>query len=522
MQKSFSNFRIKPSILFLILAMLIGGYIRLAAVLKSAYPINDGGLFYTMTRDLAANNWKIPAFTSYNHLDIPFAYPPLGFYLTGLLSQLAGWELLDIIRILPAVISLLTIPAFFIFATNFLKDEYKLGFATLIFALVPPSFTWLIMGGGITRSLAFFLSILTLSCIYHLYTTRRNRNIFLTAILASLTILSHPETALHTAIGALILFLFLERNKTGFRKSIMVLALILVITSPWWVTVIIYHGFSPFLAAGQTGWYSYDSIIDLLTFDLSYENGLQTIGVLSLIGIFWNLSKKRFILPIWFFLLYLCDPRNAPQDLAPLMAILSSTVLIEILSVLSKHRSKEESFMKTPLDHPISKVFLAVLICQWVISSMATMIYVGNQTILTQEENQAVEWVKNNTVPNSHFIILSGKSSLMDPVSEWFPALTDRKSVNTVQGREWLDDNNFGRLLESSDEAQDCINQTPECIFNWASKNQEQINYIFLSKVPQQCDNDQIYASGLYQLLQNNSMFKEVYTTKEISIFQID
>ena len=178
--------------------------------------------------------------------------------------------------------------------------------------------------------------------------------------------------------------------------------------------------------------------------------------------------------------------------------------------------------MKTPLDHPISKVFLAVLICQWVISSMVTMIYVGNQTILTQEENQAVEWVKNNTVPNSHFIILSGKSSLMDPVSEWFPALTDRKSVNTVQGREWLDDNNFGRLLESSDEAQDCINQTPECIFNWASKNQEQINYIFLSKVPQQCDNDQIYASGLYQLLQNNSMFKEVYTTKEISIFQID
>jgi hypothetical protein len=45
--------------------MIIGGYIRLVAVLKSTFPINDGGLFYIMTRDLAANNWQIPAYTSY-------------------------------------------------------------------------------------------------------------------------------------------------------------------------------------------------------------------------------------------------------------------------------------------------------------------------------------------------------------------------------------------------------------------------------------------------------------------------
>ncbi len=65
MFKSSSNLNLKPSVLFLILAMIIGGYIRLVAVLKSTFPINDGGLFYIMTRDLAANNWQIPAYTSY-------------------------------------------------------------------------------------------------------------------------------------------------------------------------------------------------------------------------------------------------------------------------------------------------------------------------------------------------------------------------------------------------------------------------------------------------------------------------
>lgn len=521
MGKTKSNI-ISPSILFLIFAILIGGYIRLAQAIPSPFPLNDGGLFYTMTQDLIANNWRIPAYTTYNHLNIPFAYPPLGFYLAGFISQSIGWELLDIFRILPAVFSLLTIPAFYIFATNFVKDDWELGIATLIFALVPPSFTWLIMGGGVTRALASFLSLLTLSRIYHLYIKRSKGNILITAILASLTILSHPETALHTAIGALILFLFFGRNKIAFLKSIIVLTLILIITSPWWVTVISNHGFSPFVAAGQTGWYTSDSIINLLTFDISYENGLQTIGVFSFVGIFWNLSKKRYIFPIWFILLYVCDPRNAPQDLTPLMAILSSTVLFEVFRVFSKHRPREESVIKPPLDHPIVKFFFAILVCQWIFSSMATTSYVGYKTVLTQDDHDAFEWVKNNTVANSSFFILSGNSPLMDPISEWFPALTNRRSVNTIQGHEWLKDENFGKNLESSSKAQDCFSQTPDCILNWASNNQEQVNYIFLRKVPQQCGDDQFYSSGLYKLLKEHSMFKEVYTTNEISIFQID
>ena len=80
--------QVKPSIVFLILSLLVGGYIRLSMALSATFPLNDGGLFYQMTQELVANQFRLPFFTSYNHLNIPFAYPPLAFYLTGALNQL--------------------------------------------------------------------------------------------------------------------------------------------------------------------------------------------------------------------------------------------------------------------------------------------------------------------------------------------------------------------------------------------------------------------------------------------------
>jgi len=89
--------KINPSILFLSLAVMIGGYIRTAPILLSSFPLNDGGLFFTMTKDLMANNYRLPQTTTYNHLDLPFAYPPLPFYFTGLLTDITNWELITLL-----------------------------------------------------------------------------------------------------------------------------------------------------------------------------------------------------------------------------------------------------------------------------------------------------------------------------------------------------------------------------------------------------------------------------------------
>ncbi len=100
-------------------AVLLGLAVRLPFVLNTDFPLNDGGLFYTMVRELQANHFRLPLFTSYNGTNIPFAYPPLAFYLAGILQSLTQWDLLSIFRFLPFFINLLCIPAFYSLALAF-------------------------------------------------------------------------------------------------------------------------------------------------------------------------------------------------------------------------------------------------------------------------------------------------------------------------------------------------------------------------------------------------------------------
>jgi len=90
--------------------VIIGAVIRLGFILRNDFPLNDGGLFYKMTQELQANHYLLPKFTSYNQANIPFAYPPLPFYVAALVNSLFRIDLLVVFRFLPFVLNLASIP----------------------------------------------------------------------------------------------------------------------------------------------------------------------------------------------------------------------------------------------------------------------------------------------------------------------------------------------------------------------------------------------------------------------------
>ena len=59
-------------------------------VLLAGSPVNDGGMFATMSADIQRAGYALPAFTSYNGADIPFAYPPFALYLAALIEDLSA------------------------------------------------------------------------------------------------------------------------------------------------------------------------------------------------------------------------------------------------------------------------------------------------------------------------------------------------------------------------------------------------------------------------------------------------
>src|SRR3546814_8504882 len=68
--------------------------------------------------------------------------------------------MLDTIWLVPMVESVASVAAFYVLARAMFTDRWTVILATVAFALVPRSFIWLIMGGGLTRALALTLALL--------------------------------------------------------------------------------------------------------------------------------------------------------------------------------------------------------------------------------------------------------------------------------------------------------------------------------------------------------------------------
>jgi len=284
------------SILGLVLAIIIGGFVRIIHIINLDFPLNDGALFYSMILDLQASFYELPQYTTYNHANIPYVYPPLPFYITGFLSDLIGWDLLNIIRVLPAIISILTIPAFFLLCKNILTKKWQISIATFAFALMPTAFDWLIVGGGLTRAYGYLFAILALSQIYSLFTAYNKRHIYLAILFSSLTVLSHPGTTWFLFFSSGIIVIFKCQKSSQWLSNIaLVVSGVMLMTAPWWVTVVLNHTGTVFLYPFQTESLSVVSILIPLTFLFTNEPLLDILAFCGLIGV-WVCLRTFFSL----------------------------------------------------------------------------------------------------------------------------------------------------------------------------------------------------------------------------------
>jgi hypothetical protein len=509
--------------------LLLGAYVRISQLLPLHFPINDGGLFYAMTRELQGNGFQLPAFVSYNHINIPFAYPPLGFYFAGLLASLSGWSLLKIFQFLPAILATLTIPAFFLLVRDLLKSKAVIALSTLVFALIPANSYWLIMGGGVTRSLGFLFSLLTLWSVLRMCTRPGKKYVFLSAILGTLTVLSHPEAAIHTVVGALVIFLFLGRTKVNLFKSVIVAAAVIALSSPWWASVIAVHGFSPFLAAFGTGGYRFLVLLGFFQGNFAQENYLTFMGVLAVIGLFYELAKKRFFLPVWWFANILSEPRSAVLYFTPIVAILAAEVLVDLvfpainkLGVKQKEESLNVSWADELLSGRLAKIAFTFFLVYFIMSAYQVPYEESRTLVVRDGDLTAFQWVKANLPPGQDFLLITGGDPLMDPTSEWFPALTGENSLATIQGSEWIQNNKFIDMQEISTYLQVCATLDLQCLKDWEAQTGLTFDYVYIRKW-------QVQIKGGFELIpwpiQNSLMesgrYELIYDSETTSVYKV-
>jgi len=508
----------RSAIALVIFATFIGLAVRLGPSLTAAFPLNDGGLFYAMMRDLRANGYALPAFAHYNGVDIPFVYPPLGFYASSLLADLFRADLLDVMRWLPPLVSALTIPAFYLLARGFSPSRTTAALAALIFALTPRAFAWQIMGGGVTRSFGFLFAILTLACAHRLFTAPTRRILVWTSICAALTVLTHPEDAAQVAFAALLLYLFFDRSRAGLVRALIVAGLTLILTAPWWGLVIARHGINPFLAASSAVRSNNVSLMIrpfmLFQFEFTEEPFLQVIAILGLIGLFLRLDKRDGFLPAWLALAFLFEPRSAPLTMTIPLSLLATTALADLI-LPQLTRTSDNDSLEGLLNGRNARAFFGFLFVTMVIGAYFTSNRIAQEYTLTSVDLQAMQWAQANTAEDSAFAIVTGESPLFDAVSEWFPALTGRVSAATVFGYEWIHDGRFATRMSGYNALQDCMVQKSDCIQEWSNDYGIAFTYIMIRNFR----NGKFLISPLQVYLDRSGEFTLVYHTQEISIY---
>lgn len=517
----------------LLLAFVLGVFVRLFPVLTSDFPLNDGGLFFMMSEDLKRTEYALPEYTTYNDAQVPYAYSPLSFYLAAALSDVTSVDLLVIVRVLPAVLSCLTLAAFSLLARELLVTNFQVLLAVFAFAFIPHSFEWLIMGGGLTRALGLLFMLLTIRHAVLLYATGAKRHIGWTALWGGLTVLSHPGMAWVTVISSGVVFLFLGRNRRALMHSVLVVAGVGAFVLPWAYVVIEKHGITAFESATRTSsffplWAA--TLFNLVS--LSGETVIQILLVTGYLGIFVCIAEKQYMLPIWLGSMLLLNPRSAPTDASILQALFVAIgidrIILPAFTSLRVQvlvgRAGHARFNSSRLAHAIL-VLLLIYAFSTAVSSVNPRLQKGSALRpISDGDRNAMLWIaqaKHGTItPDSRFLLLTSADFWqIDAVLEWFPSLTGHKSITTVQGQEWLSGDRFVDLQKHYNVSRACAPIGLMCLEKWARASGFEFSHIYISKSPHGSSEPEKYFQSLEAELRVSPSYKLIFENVDVSIF---
>ncbi len=512
--------------LLLFAALLFGAIVRFWPAFTNGFPLNDGGMFYTMIRDLKANHYLLPEFTRYNAVDIPFAYPPLGFYIAASLSDastalsagLLPVSELGILLWLPAVVNALAIFFFYKLAGEILNSRLTASLAVMIYALSSRAFLWQVMGGGITRSFGMLFLILMLWQAVQLFKSEGYpKHLALTILFGACTILSHPQTALHAVLGGALLFIFYGRSKRGILSALAVGLGVVLLTAPWWGTVLLRHGIEPLISAGQTSQRTIESYLAVLSFGGLDDYVFIPTLLFAIIGAVVMFKRREFLLLAWPVSAYLIDPRGGEGVALLSLSMLAGTGLNKVLTCLnrSEEDKAEGAFMRGG-----AQALLSVLFLYLILSAMISDFQLVN-TSLKADDLKMIEWVNTNVEEDKIFLLSTGREfSMSDPMQEWFPALTNQHSITTLQGLEWTLDEQFFPWYEELVTFQHCASIS--CVNGWSAKNKIRYDYLIVT-IPPEEDKSELAESlrSLADSIRDSALYEVVYDSKTALVFEL-
>jgi len=443
---------------------LAGLVVRAVPIALSDFPVNDGGLFVAMVRAIQDAGWWLPATVAWNGTDLPFTYPPLGFYAAGLIQAALGVDLLVVFRWLPLFASTLIVPAVYLLAREALRSEIGGLVAALAYALAPSSYVWLVQGGGLTRSPGLLLGVLTAWQVVMLVREPSRGRAVVVGLMAGLTALVHPGAAVFVGVSAVLIWVFEGRTRRSLSWAAVAVGVSVLVVAPWAVTVIAQHGLAAVTDVPSNGPDPAATVIALVAGRFTGVPFTDPLSILGLAFAILCLARRRFILPLWF---------AAATTVSYQYAMVPFGLLIGVaaMDLAAMRRSAATSEPRSAANTaPTVGVLLlaACLLVEGVASSLTISNPGAPLHALSSDRRDAMAWVVSGLERGARVAVITDSEWSGDPDSEWFPLLAQRRSVATVQGAEWLGRAAFHRQLRAHRALQGCVRPASAgCVHDW-------------------------------------------------------
>jgi hypothetical protein len=463
--------------LALSIILLFGVAVRLsplAAVgFRTDIPFGNGGLYLQFAKEIRTAGYSLPLRVSYYTLDgVPYVYPPLSFYVLALLLDLTSIGEFAAMNYLPTVLSCLTIVAFYAMTINIFVEPRDVYVSSLIYALLPAAFLEQAFGAGLVEGFGTCFYMLAVMAMHRLNRRDDFASAILLGVAIGLNVYSSPGSVYATATTVVVFWLFSSDGRCSIGKLLTAIFIGLLISAPYWLTVSINHSPGIFTYT----WFHQHSIkkaFAKLWFDTAREPHLAIWTFLTLLGMLGHAFSGKYLKPAWFFATYLI-PREFLYLAAVPMAILAADGLrVLLLGIRQIPLSRGGRWLQERGIQASAIVALLVFVYGAASAISASWSLPVHGTNVRAEELSLMQWIHQNTGESSSFLVVGDEI-------EWFPEITERSTINVVQGSDW-GKNDWVYHLNNSVHSCDTV----ACCLEAAADHAITPDYIYVSKTPE-------------------------------------
>jgi hypothetical protein len=494
-------------------AVVVGSYLA-----THRYPVHAGGLFLTAAESIAANGWVPPeTIRGYNPDGVPFAYPPLFFYVGAVLLAL-GLDGLTLALVLPGVLLVaLALPATLL-ARAVVDSDGVATLTAVALVVTPILFAWHLNAGGWVRGGAFWFVVAGLWVAVRLFRDRvspaeRRRLVLLGGVLFGLTLLSHPRKALYFGVSWLCLFAG-DRTREGALAGAAAAGCGVLVASPWYLLVFLRHGAAPFSAAVSTT--ASPTLIESLLWYTALTGGVRPLAPFFAvnavaIGCLYLLATDRAGIPVWLGVSVLLFTRPRYM-LVP--AVLAAMVLLDELVVPALREASAP-----PVSGRV--VVVGLLLLAGATTTVGGATYAAStppgdpyRAALSDEKLDAAAWIEAETDADATVVGI-GVST------EWLPYLADRTLALSKWGSEWVGDGSTAERRRLQDRLETC--GTADCVASVLSRTPAVPTHLWVPKGSWvDLETPHPLPDGLHRSLNRSAAFTVAYANADVVVYKVD